>query len=503
MNKKLLFTTIGFITLLTLSWIMPAFDPAEAAAPDNDEFENARVITGLPFSDVVDTTEATSNPLDPNPSVDGKSVWYRFTPATNMNVLYDGSKSNYANGLGIYTGDYALGLTQVSIYSNLAPLYAGITYYFMIVQVPSPYPLPEGERAKLDFNITQKPGPENDFFADATLIESLPYSTTVNLDGASIEDNEPSPSQAFFRCINTVWYKFVPVEETRIYGSAYSNFYKAMFIFTGENFSDTNWEWVFEGDYDYFIYNVIPGQTYYFQFCSFDDNALVFPFYLTDKPLVMANFYTNPSDPHSGETVEFCDISYGFNEEKMIYHWWDFGDGTILESADPCVKHEFSEDKEYFIWHKVQPDTGVAAETGETITVQSHDIGISFFTTPHWIRIGNTYQFHLGVNSQFDSEAVHAHIYLLSRSGRKEIGYQSYYWISPWEGTVDIPFEYTFTDENVKKGLVFFEAEILLGGYRDRYEYNNIAYSFPVLVLDPPDDDPAWNLFLPIVNAKQ
>jgi hypothetical protein len=187
----------------------------------------------------------------------------------------------------------------------------------------------------------------------------------------------------------------------------------------------------------------------------------------------------------------------------MIYHWWDLGDGTTLESADPCVKHEFSEDRDYFIWHKVQPDTGVAAEMGETITVQSHDVGISYLKTPYWIRIGNTYQFHVGINSQFAQEIVWIDLYLLTRSGKKNIGYQSYAWISPWNGTVDILFEYTFTDEDVKNGLVIFEAILYLGRYRDRYEYNNKANSFPVLVLDPPDDDPAWNLFLPIINTKQ
>jgi hypothetical protein len=503
MSKKPLFITLSIIVIISLLWIMPALNPAEAAAPDNDEFKNAKVITGLPFSDVVDTTEATSNPLDPNPSAEGKSVWYRFTPATNMNVLYDGTKSNYANALGIYTGDYALGLTQVSIYSNLAPLYAGITYYFMIVQVPSPYPLPEGERAKLNFNIVQKPGPENDFFADATPIESLPYSTTVNLNGAFVENGEPTPPRGFYYCTNTVWYKFTPVTETVIYGTAYSNFPKAGFIFKGDSYLDAEYDWLLAGNYESFAVEVSPGQTYYFQLCSYDENDIEFPLYLTEKPLVMPGFYTHPSDPHSGEIVEFCDLSYGFNEEKMIYHWWDLGDGTTLESADPCVKHEFSEDRDYFIWHKVQPDTGVAAEMGETITVQSHDVGISYLKTPYWIRIGNTYQFHVGINSQFAQEIVWIDLYLLTRSGKKNIGYQSYAWISPWNGTVDILFEYTFTDEDVKNGLVIFEAILYLGRYRDRYEYNNKANSFPVLVLDPPDDDPAWNLFLPIINTKQ
>jgi hypothetical protein len=503
MSKKPLLITLSIIVIISLLWIMPAFNPAEAAAPDNDEFKNARVITGLPFSDVIDTTEATSNPLDPDPGADDKSVWYRFTPATNMNVLYDGSKSNYANGLGIYTGDFALGLTQVSIYSNLAPLYAGITYYLMIVQVPSPYPLPEGERAKLNFNITQKPGPENDFFADATLIESLPYSTTVNLEGASIENDEPSPNQAFFRCINTVWYKYIPTAETRIYGSAYSNFYKAMFIYKGENFLDAEYDWIYEGDYEQFSYYLIPGQTYYFQFCSFDEDALVFPFYLTDVPLVVPIFYADNPVPYPGETVQFCDYSYDPGGSEMIYYWWDFGDGTILEGADRCVKHVFSADGEYFIWHKVQPVTGVAAEMGETINVESHDVGLAYIKTPFWLSVGKTYQILVGVYSRYESEDIRVYLFTHSRFDRETIGYIDNDGISPDDGIVAIPFEITITPEYLQKGLVIFQAEIILGRYTDRDLKNNKTYSFPVLVLDPPDDDPAWNLFLPIVNTKQ
>ncbi len=424
--KKFIFLTITTILILGLFWVVPRTHPAEAAAPDNDEFANARVITSLPYADTVDTTEATTNPLDPISYGDypEKSVWYRFTLAQNMNVTFDNSKANYATSIGFYTGDYAAGLTLVQYgygssgdYQPRYPLYAGVTYYIQIIQVSSPYPLPEGERAILTFELTQVPGPENDFFADATPIESLPYSTTVNLEGAFVEYNEPRPAQGFFSCINTVWYQYIPTVETIVYGTAYSNFYKAMFIFQGENYLDAEYDWVLEGDYATFAYSVTPGQTYYFQFCSFGENDIEFPFYLTDTPLVYPDFYTNPSYPYSGATVEFCDNSYDPGGSPMVYYWWDFGDGTTLEGEDACVKHWFAEDGEYFIWHKVQPEVGRPAEMGEIITLESHDVSAAYVKTPYWLEVGKTYQFHVGVQSKYAYEDVRVYLLMLSRKG--------------------------------------------------------------------------------------
>ncbi len=507
--KKIIFITLTIIMIFGLLWVVPQTHPAEAAAPDNDEFENARIITSLPFTDTVDTTEATINPLDPiyvgnSPQ---KSVWYRFTPSQNMNVVPISSKSNYANSIGIYTGDYATGLTtvyfQYGVYEIPCPLYAGVTYYFQITMVSSTYPLPEDERAILIFELTQRIGPENDFFTDATVIDNLPYSINVNLRNAWYEENEPlAPTGFFGTCDQTVWYKYIPVVDEIVYGSAYSRLRKSLLVTTTNNLSDMHNEFPRVNQYEQFAFHAIPGETYYLQFCAYDEGLEEFPLYLSDVELVSPYFYTNPSYPYGAATVEFCDNSYDPAGSPMVYYWWDFGDGTTLESIDACVKHWYAEDGEYFIWHKVQPEVGLPAEMGELITLESHDVSAAYVKTPYWLEVGKTYQFHVGVQSKYTYEDVRVYLFMLSRTGEMAIGYVDVDYITPEKGTVNVPFEYTVTPEDAKKGIVVFKEQVYLGRNIDRDKSNNKAYSFPVMIFDWTKKNPAWSLFMPLVNTK-
>src|SRR5215213_107326 len=60
--------------------------PAFAAAPANDDITAATVISGLPFTDTVDTSEATAaaGDLDCSGLEDTHTVWYAITPTTDM-----------------------------------------------------------------------------------------------------------------------------------------------------------------------------------------------------------------------------------------------------------------------------------------------------------------------------------------------------------------------------------------------------------------------------------
>jgi hypothetical protein len=84
--------------------------PAAAAPPANDTFAGAVTISTLPFSDTVDTTEATTDADDANanancgaPATDA-SVWYAFTPASATGVSVDVSASDYNAGVIVVTG---------------------------------------------------------------------------------------------------------------------------------------------------------------------------------------------------------------------------------------------------------------------------------------------------------------------------------------------------------------------------------------------------------------
>lgn len=78
---------------------------ASAAAPSNDRFGQATVISSLPFSDQVDTTEATRGDADPNCVDDGHTVWYSFSPSASGEIFATTRGSDYDTTLSVYTGD--------------------------------------------------------------------------------------------------------------------------------------------------------------------------------------------------------------------------------------------------------------------------------------------------------------------------------------------------------------------------------------------------------------
>jgi hypothetical protein len=113
---------------------------AYAAPPANDDFDHATVIPGLPFSDSLDTTEATTAADDPDCAGNGHTVWYSFTPASDVSVVANTFGSDYDTTVSAYTGTRG-NLTQIAcnddsgdtLQSRIAfDAAAGVTYFLMI-----------------------------------------------------------------------------------------------------------------------------------------------------------------------------------------------------------------------------------------------------------------------------------------------------------------------------------------------------------------------------------
>jgi hypothetical protein len=99
---------------------------AWAQAPPNDTFEQATVISSLPFSQTLDTSEATTDPTDAEGAsrcglqVPPAAVWYEYTPSADQTVLVSTSGSSYTTGVGVFTGSpgvlgqtYHIGVSDV------------------------------------------------------------------------------------------------------------------------------------------------------------------------------------------------------------------------------------------------------------------------------------------------------------------------------------------------------------------------------------------------------
>ena len=138
-------------------------------APPNNDFANATPIAALPFTDTVDTGAATIEPDEPRfCSLSPQTVWYSFTPATDIVVRVDTS------GSSIPFTDFALykalgpgfgGLSVISCPFDHVSLHfnakAGTTYY---LQAGNTF---FGRSGLMQVNVEEVPPPTNDDFGNA------------------------------------------------------------------------------------------------------------------------------------------------------------------------------------------------------------------------------------------------------------------------------------------------------------------------------------------------
>ena len=133
---KLAHVMVAAAGTATIALAGPA-SPAFAAVPSNDTIGGATVISAVPFSETIDTSEATTDAQDAAinsqcgaPATNG-SVWYQLT-AAEAGYLVDVSQSNFSAGVIVATGTpgslaiVTCGPGSVGFAANL-----GTTYYIM------------------------------------------------------------------------------------------------------------------------------------------------------------------------------------------------------------------------------------------------------------------------------------------------------------------------------------------------------------------------------------
>jgi hypothetical protein len=103
---KRLAIVVSLVTVFSLVYAAPVL----AAPPDNDTYPGRTVIGALPFNEVLDTTEATTDPNDVELNADcgapatDASVWYELTAPADMGILVDVSGSDYTAGVIVAIG---------------------------------------------------------------------------------------------------------------------------------------------------------------------------------------------------------------------------------------------------------------------------------------------------------------------------------------------------------------------------------------------------------------
>ncbi len=250
--------------------------PAQAAPPDNDDFDNATVIAALPTTIVQDTTEATTAGDDPVCSGDAATVWFAYTPAAEQLLAAHTFGSNFDTTLAVYTGERG-SLTQIACNDDTSSLQsavsftaqAGVTYFFRAAAYGS-----NRAGGELHFSLDEAAPPPNDDFDNATPITAAPYRATQNIGLATPAADDPD----CFWPLPSVWFAFTPAEDITVSADTFgSSFDTTLCVYTGERGALTPVAANDNAAYDeqsYLIFAAQGGERYTIQVGNWDSHSV-------------------------------------------------------------------------------------------------------------------------------------------------------------------------------------------------------------------------------------
>ena len=194
-----------------------------AAAPPNDNFANATVLSGQPATQNGTSVGATLEPgEDPNVAgnTGGASIWYAWTASAPGQVTIDTEGSTFDTLLGVYTGSSVGALTVVaSNDDNPAAgdrtslvsfdVSAGTTYHIRV----DGYLAATGS---VTVHLTEVPPPPNDNFANATVLSGKNVSRLGDSSVAATLESGEDPNVAGTAGGASVWYSWTAPDNGRV-----------------------------------------------------------------------------------------------------------------------------------------------------------------------------------------------------------------------------------------------------------------------------------------------
>jgi hypothetical protein len=474
MNRKLATALLISLLLVTLA---PA--AALAAAPSNDNAESATEIdaSALPFSDVVDTTEATRQADEPGSpcSFAQHTVWYRITAPRAGAMLIDPSGSTFFDtAITVYLAGAPVpaGLSVVNC-ANFGALTtrvdAGFTYFVAIGDI-------FGGGGVLSMRIEMVPPPANDDVADASQIGSLPFSDTYDLTSATREPTEPIAPCA--SASPTVWYAFDSTVDATL-TAAVSDFGSNIAVYRGTNFGDLTL--VDCAAFRVSTFDALVGERFYFQVGGQFDQARFGSFSLTVTPPPHVTMLFGPGDPSVFDTVQFNALVQdpgGIGVEQLR---WDFGDGSTGSGFG--ATHAYVADGDYTVELTATTFDGRSASTTQVLQVRTHDVAISKLSVPNSASSGQTRSITVGIANRRYPESVTVTLLRLTPAGPVQVGSLTQAVpVRTGNRTTDFAFSYTFTADDARVGKVSFQAVATINGARDAIPGDNQAQSLPTKV---------------------
>jgi hypothetical protein len=453
--------------------------PSALAKPSNDDFVHATAITTLPFSTAEDTSQATFDPSDPSGCGNNGSVWFAFTPPSNMTIQADTWNSDYNTVLSAWTGtrrapnlvacndDWVAPFSRVTFQAT-----GGTTYYFMVAICCG-----DGGNGggNLQLSVRQILPPANDNFANATRISSLPFENAIDHTAATTEPSEPSPSCVGLQ--NTAWYVFTPTTTESIRATI-DVFGAGLGVYTGTSLVDLTEVGCGQNLEGVVTFRAQANTTYYFQVGAYCCEVGRINFALDVALNPIADFAFMPRDPSSFDTVQFLDTSSDPGGGGIASLAWDLGDGTTTEC---CPTHQYAQDGDYTVQLTVTTVDGRTASTSQVVPVRTHDVAVVKIEVPKSARVGKAITITTHLRNTRYPETVQVDLFKSVPGGFEQVGSltQSVP-VRPSNQTTQFALAYTITQADKTAGQVSFKAVATIIGHRDALPADNDLISPPV-----------------------
>jgi PKD repeat protein len=200
-------------------------------------------------------------------------------------------------------------------------------------------------------------------------------------------------------------------------------------------------------------------------------------------PDPVAQFGFNPPDPNPFDAVYFYNYSFDPAYAGIATCAWNLGDGTVIDSCDYYVYHQYAGDGDYLVTLTVTTVDGRTASTMQTVMVRTHDVAIVTFKAPQAAKSGQTRDLSVGIRNTRYPERVRIELLKSVPGGFDLVGWQ-YQDIPVRSGnrTTNVSFSYTFTAADAAVGKVTFKVTAWIESARDAFPADNEAIADPTKV---------------------
>ncbi|MET1075209.1 MAG: hypothetical protein ABWY11_21365 [Umezawaea sp.] len=460
--------TIGAAVLLTAALAPGA---AHAAAPSNDDFDQATAITALPFTSTVDTSDGTAADDDPfDCSWGTSSAWFRYTATADGFVRMttdrpDGEKPT----ISAYTGERgALTWTEGACQyphgggSNTFAVTAGTTYHLLLQDIRTTGPA--------TFGLEVVPRAANDDFASAV---DVPLDTDVAGDTgpATQQAGEPKASCQYPNP-RSLWYRYTPDHARIVSAEVTENLSTASIaVFRGTALDALTEVDCLHTSHHPAIFAATPGETYYLRVADGTYTAGPLTVRLEDAPPITPTVdYTLPEHPGV-----FDDVQFGIDPGDPAGRWLAggevrFGDGTSAAipavPGAPTLWHKYAADGAYEVTTTGYTADGRSGSSTRTVNVETHDVTVSDVAAPATAKVGDTGRIDVSVGNTRYAEDVVVELLHRRRDGYFDVvGTVRQHVVA--NSTAVVPFTYTYSAVDAALGKATFKVRLRLDDHED------------------------------------